>query len=39
VTIEDAIRRHGGEAERTRQLFERLSDSARQNLIAFLGSL
>ena len=39
VTIEDAIRRHGGEAERVRALFERLSVSSRQNLIAFLGSL
>jgi CxxC motif-containing protein (DUF1111 family) len=40
VTIEDAIRRHGGEAERSRQLFERLDSSvSRQALLAFLRSL
>jgi CxxC motif-containing protein (DUF1111 family) len=39
VTTEDAIRRHGGEAERVRMSFERLSATSRQNLIAFLGSL
>lgn len=39
VTIEDAIRRHGGEAKRSRQLFERLDDSAKQSLLAFLRSL
>ncbi|HZB24520.1 MAG TPA: di-heme oxidoredictase family protein, partial [Vicinamibacterales bacterium] len=39
VTIEDAVRRHGGEAQRARQLFERLGDPARQSLLAFLGSL
>ena len=39
VTIEDAIRRHGAEAERVRLLFERLPNSSRQNLLAFLGSL
>ena len=39
VTIEDAIRRHGAEADRVRMLFERLPVSGRQNLLAFLGSL
>jgi CxxC motif-containing protein (DUF1111 family) len=40
VTIEDAIRRHGGEAERSRQLFERLDATvSRQALLAFLRSL
>ena len=39
VTIEDAIRRHGGEAHRSRDLFERLGDPGRQSLLAFLGSL
>ena len=40
VTITDAIRRHGGEAERSRQNFDRLSsDAARQSLLAFLNSL
>jgi CxxC motif-containing protein (DUF1111 family) len=39
VTIEDAIRRHGGEAERSRRLFERLDDAARQSVLAFLRSL
>jgi CxxC motif-containing protein (DUF1111 family) len=39
VTIEDAIRRHGGEAERARRLFESLDDPAKQSLLAFLRSL
>jgi CxxC motif-containing protein (DUF1111 family) len=39
VTVEDAVRRHGGEAERARQLFQRLDDSAARSLIAFLRSL
>ena len=39
VTIEDAIRRHGGEAERSRRLFESLDENARQSLLAFLRSL
>jgi CxxC motif-containing protein (DUF1111 family) len=39
VTAEDAIRRHGGEAERTRQLFERLDGASVQALLAFLRSL
>jgi CxxC motif-containing protein (DUF1111 family) len=40
VTIIDAIRRHGGEAERSRLNFERLSSmTARESLLAFLNSL
>ena len=39
VTIEDAIRRHGGEAERSRRLFEGLDDGGKQSLLAFLRSL
>ena len=39
VTVEDAIRRHGGEAERSRTLFENLDEAGRQSLIAFLRSL
>jgi CxxC motif-containing protein (DUF1111 family) len=39
VTIEDAIRRHGAEAERSRRLFEGLDDAARESLLAFLRSL
>jgi CxxC motif-containing protein (DUF1111 family) len=38
-TIEDAIQRHGGEAELARRGFERLSDSDRAALLAFLRSL
>ena len=39
VTIEDAIRRHGGEGDRARQLFSRLGTSDVQSLLAFLRSL
>jgi CxxC motif-containing protein (DUF1111 family) len=39
VTVEDAIRRHGGEAERSIRLFQRLDASAARSLIAFLQSL
>ena len=39
VTIEDAIRMHGGEAERSSRLFQRLDASAARSLIAFLRSL
>lgn len=39
VTIEDAIRRHGGEAEGARREFERLDPSMRLALLAFLRSL
>ncbi len=38
-TIEEAIRRHGGEAELARRGFERLSDADRGLLLAFLRSL
>ncbi|HET7698963.1 MAG TPA: di-heme oxidoredictase family protein [Vicinamibacterales bacterium] len=39
ATPEDAIRRHGGEAELARRGFERLSDADRAALRAFLRSL
>jgi CxxC motif-containing protein (DUF1111 family) len=39
ATIEEAIQRHRGEAERARRMFERLDDSARNALLAFLRSL
>jgi CxxC motif-containing protein (DUF1111 family) len=39
VTIEAAIRRHGGEAERARRVFERLDETASSALLAFLRSL
>lgn len=38
-SIEEAIRWHGGEAERSRARFERLDDAERDELIAFLRSL
>ena len=39
ATIQDAIRRHAGEAESARRQFDQSSDDARAALIAFLGSL
>lgn len=39
LTIEDAIERHQGEADKVRQSFEDLSPADRTNLLAFLGSL
>jgi CxxC motif-containing protein (DUF1111 family) len=39
ATPEDAIRRHGGEAELARRGFDRLSDADRAALLAFLRSL
>ncbi len=39
ATIDDAIMRHGVEADLARQGFERLSDADRAALIWFLGSL
>jgi len=39
VTIEDAIRRHGGEAEPARRLFEKLDGEGVNSLMAFLKSL
>lgn len=38
-TIEDAIVRHGGEAEASRDAFAALSEDDREDLIAFLRSL
>ena len=38
-TVEDAIRRHEGEADIARRGFEQLGDGARSALIAFLRSL
>jgi CxxC motif-containing protein (DUF1111 family) len=39
ATIEDAVRRHRNEAELARRGFERLSQTDRERLIAFLRSL
>jgi CxxC motif-containing protein (DUF1111 family) len=39
ITIEEAIRHHGGEAERARRAFETLPPTGRDHLLAFLGSL
>jgi CxxC motif-containing protein (DUF1111 family) len=39
TTIEEAIRRHGNEADRAQQFFSRLDAQARSALIAFLKSL
>jgi CxxC motif-containing protein (DUF1111 family) len=39
ATVEDAIRRHEGEADIARRGFEQLGDGARSALIAFLRSL
>jgi CxxC motif-containing protein (DUF1111 family) len=39
ATIEDAIGRHAGEADLTRQGFHRLDEVARSGLLAFLQSL
>jgi CxxC motif-containing protein (DUF1111 family) len=39
ATIEDAVRRHAGEAALARRGFERLSDADRAALLAFLRSL
>jgi CxxC motif-containing protein (DUF1111 family) len=39
ATPEDAIRRHGGEASSSRELFERLGPDSRRSLLKFLGSL
>lgn len=38
-TIDEAIRYHGGEAERSRKNYEDLSDGERTDLLAFLRSL
>jgi CxxC motif-containing protein (DUF1111 family) len=39
LTLESAIERHGGEAERERKRFRELSPNEKQALIAFLNSL
>lgn len=39
ATIQDAIRRHAGEAELARRRYDASSDDVRAALIAFLGSL
>jgi CxxC motif-containing protein (DUF1111 family) len=39
ATLEQAIERHSGEAERVRQQFERLDPALRRSLILFLNSL
>lgn len=38
-TPEEAVRRHGGEAEAVRRRYERLDPGSRAALLAFLGSL
>lgn len=38
-TIEEAIERHGGEAERSRNAFEALTPEERATLMKFLGSI
>lgn len=38
-TLDGAIRRHGGEGERSRENYEALTDGERQDVIAFLESL
>jgi len=39
ATLEEAILWHGGEAEKSRQRFQQLSTTDRENLLAFLRSL
>ena len=39
LTIEDAIHRHGGQAEGVRLKYEALSSDRKKQLLAFLGSL
>ena len=39
ATIDDAIRRHGGEAERARERFDRLGPNDVATLLRFLRSL
>jgi CxxC motif-containing protein (DUF1111 family) len=39
LTIEEAIRRHGGQAEGVRLKFEGLPDKQKKQLLAFLSSL
>ncbi len=37
--LDEVIRRHGGEALKSRQAYESLSESEREDLLAFLGGL
>jgi len=39
LTLDDAIRRHKGQAEGVRLKYEALSDAQKKQLIAFLSSL
>jgi CxxC motif-containing protein (DUF1111 family) len=39
ATAEEAVRRHGGEAELARRGFEQLSEADRSAMLAFLRSL
>jgi CxxC motif-containing protein (DUF1111 family) len=39
LTLEDAIRRHRGEAQQVEHRFRNLTDTERQQLIMFLRSL
>ncbi|HEU4752557.1 MAG TPA: di-heme oxidoredictase family protein, partial [Armatimonadota bacterium] len=39
LTLEEVIRRHGGEAARSRRAFDRLPASGRESVLAFLRSL
>jgi CxxC motif-containing protein (DUF1111 family) len=39
ATIEEAVRRHGGEAESVRRRFEQLDPRTRATLLSFLSSL
>jgi CxxC motif-containing protein (DUF1111 family) len=39
VTLNDAIRRHRGEASEVTQRYERLSDGEQEALLTFLRSL
>jgi len=39
ATVEDAIKRHAGEAQTAREGFIRLDERARASLLAFMQSL
>jgi CxxC motif-containing protein (DUF1111 family) len=39
LTLEDAIERHGGEAEHVTQRFRELTQNQKEDLITFLESL
>jgi CxxC motif-containing protein (DUF1111 family) len=38
-TVQEAIERHGGEAQRSADRFRRLSDADKRTLLHFLGSI